>query len=119
MPPQPPRAAPAETSAAAASGAATAKATTNPLLAIAAYTPPARRPSLPSSVQDAVPDVRGVRRSRGAHRLEPEPARVDRVEEPDAVAEQHGRDVELHLVDQPGVQKLLPGVRAARDQDVP
>lgn len=43
---------------------------------------------------------------------------VEVLEQPDPVAEEHGDEVKLHLVDQSGLQALLDHVRATHDQDV-
>jgi hypothetical protein len=47
-----------------------------------------------------------------------DPLRVEILEEPDAAAEEHRDDVELHLVEHPGLQELPHDVRAAPDADV-
>ena len=42
---------------------------------------------------------------------------AEMIEQPDPVAEQDGRDMDLHLIDEPGLQVLLDGVRATRNHD--
>jgi hypothetical protein len=53
-----------------------------------------------------------------AHLRQREALGVDALEEPDARAEQHGRERDRELVDEAGAQVLLDRLGAARDADV-
>ena len=69
-------------------------------------------------LHDAVPEVGG---DRGFDHPRAEPARLgseEVLEQPDAVAEEHGDEVDLKLVEQPGLEVLLGDARAAADRDV-
>src|SRR2546426_9364955 len=47
-----------------------------------------------------------------------DPLRVETLEESDAAAEEYGDQVDVHLVQQPGLQILPHDIRAAPDTDV-
>jgi|SRR5215217_8095405 hypothetical protein len=70
------------------------------------------------SPHHAVPEMRDPGRVDHPRDLQLDGARSDPLEQPHPVAEQHGREVDLDLVDQPRLQELLDNVRPARDPDV-
>src|SRR3982074_3160395 len=59
--------------------------------------------------------------ARCLDRTEPpqfDPLRIETLEEPDSAAEEYGDQVDVHLVQQPGLQILPHDVRSAPDTDV-
>src|SRR5688572_4684153 len=62
--------------------------------------------------------MRDLRRSDGAHELEPVQVCSDPIEEALATAKESWRDAELHFVDKAGVEVLLGGLGAARQRHI-
>src|SRR6266545_2081818 len=63
-------------------------------------------------------EMRDARRLDHPRRLELGRVGAELVEEPDAAAQEHGDEVDLQLVEQPGLQVLLRDVGATRERDV-
>src|SRR5439155_14342586 len=73
---------------------------------------------LPASLHHFESEVGGA---RCLDRTEPpqfDPLRIETLEEPDAAAEEYGGQVDLHFVQQAGLQILPHDVRSAPDTDV-
>ena len=63
-------------------------------------------------------EVRHLGRDNRAHQFKAVQLVADAVEQPLAAAEQRRRQIDLHLVHQPGGEVLLRGTRSAGQRDV-
>ena len=79
-----------------------------------------RRKELPRFLPcDAEPDVSGAGGLDDLGSFQLDLLDAVMLEQPDTVTQQHGPQVDPHLVDESGIHELLSGIRAAHHKDIP